>query len=88
MDRRPNVYHVIDHEIGHAAHSQALGENKFRKSYLLSDSEQNVAKTVSEYAATNSHEFVAEVYAELINGRTFSDEVMALYKKFGGSMLV
>ena len=83
-DRRPDVHYVIDHEMGHALHLQSLGAKEYKARHLLSDSEKNIATTVSDYATTNSHEFVAEVHAELIEGHAVSPEVMALYKKYGG----
>ena len=45
---------------------------------------QNTARKVSHYAQTSPLEFVAETYAGLIEGRTFDNDVMALYKKYGG----
>lgn len=85
-DRQPNVYHVIDHEMGHSLHFQAVGKNEYKVTHTLSDSEKKVAATISDYATTNSHEFVAEVHAELAAGHTVSSEVMELYKKYGGAI--
>lgn len=86
-DRRPDVHHVIAHEMGHALHLQSIGTSAYKKEHLLTDTEKNIATTISDYATTNSHEFVAEVFADLLNGKTFSDDVMALYKKYGGPIL-
>lgn len=86
-DRRPDVYHVIDHEMGHALHLQSIGTKGYKKKHLLTDAEKNVATTISDYATTNSHEFVAEVHAELMKGHTVSQEVMDLYKKYGGMLI-
>lgn len=83
-DRRPDVHHVIDHEMGHALHLQSIGTSAYKKKHLLTDTEKNVATTISDYATTNSHEFVAEVHAEIMKGHTVSQEVMDLYKKYGG----
>ena len=43
-----------------------------------------VMGNVTPYAATTPAEFVAEVYSFLCNGVKFSDDIMELYKKYGG----
>ena len=43
--------------------------------------------TVTPYATTTPAEFVAEVYSFLCNGVKFPDEIMNLYKKYGGPIL-
>lgn len=43
-----------------------------------------VTQKVSDYAAKSPVEFVAEVYACLLNGYKFDDDVMLLYRKYGG----
>jgi len=48
---------------------------------------QNIAAEVSTYAKTDIAEFIAETYADLLAGKNFSDEVMALYKKFNGPII-
>ena len=48
---------------------------------------QEIAGKVSEYAKTDEREFIAEVYSGLITGRNFSDDVISLYKKYGGPVL-
>ena len=48
---------------------------------------QAVAGQVSWYSQQGAGEFVADVYSGLISGKKFSDEVMALYKKYGGPSL-
>lgn len=48
---------------------------------------QNITGQVSWYSQTSIGEFVAEVYAGLINGRKFSNEVINLYKKYNGPLL-
>lgn len=54
--------------------------------HKLTEKEQEIATTISDYAKTNSHEFVAEVHAELMSGHKISDDVMEIYKKYGGSI--
>lgn len=48
---------------------------------------KDTALKVSDYAVESPLEFVAEVYAKSLNGQTFSDDVMILYKKYGGPAL-
>lgn len=68
--------------------SEYLGRNEkvseITKEFVDSKSMQNTARKVSRYAQTSPLEFVAETYAGLIDGRTFDNDVMALYKKYGG----
>ncbi len=45
---------------------------------------QKTAGKVSNYAQTSIGEFVAEVYAGLISGTKYADDVMELYKKYNG----
>ncbi len=47
---------------------------------------QMTAGEVSEYAKEGVGEFVAEVYAKMINGDKLSDDVLALYKKYNGPL--
>lgn len=48
---------------------------------------QETAGKVSDYAKESPLEFVAETFAGLVEGKKFSDNVMALYKKYGGPAL-
>ena len=45
---------------------------------------KKIAGTVSQYAATNPLEFVAEVYTGRKYGKDYSDNVNAMYAAFGG----
>ncbi len=47
---------------------------------------QMTAGEVSWYAKEGVGEFVAEVYAKMINGEKLSDDVLALYKKYNGPL--
>lgn len=66
---------------------------KFQEKYPdlykhLTDKEiQNITGQVSWYSQTSIGEFVAEVYAGLIQGKKYSDEVINLYKKYNGPLL-
>ena len=66
---------------------------KFQEKYPdlykhLTDKEiQNITGQVSWYSQTSIGEFVAEVYAGLIKGEKYSEEVINLYKKYNGPLL-
>lgn len=66
---------------------------KFEKLYPdlykhLTDKEiQNITGQVSWYSQTSIGEFIADVYAGLIQGKKYSDDVIALYKKYNGPLL-
>lgn len=70
------------HEKGHMLHQEVFKD--FEKAPMLSALEENIAMKVSNYAKSDIREFVAEVYKGLRNGRQFSDDIMALYKKYQG----
>ena len=48
---------------------------------------QKTAGKVSDYAKESPLEFVADTFAGLLDGKTYSDDVMALYKKYGGPVI-
>lgn len=81
------------HEAGHSAHysfNQKLfkamldEKNEVVKEFLNSNEIQQTAFKVSDYATNSPLEFVAEVWKRIQQGRTFPNDVMALYKKYGG----
>ena len=100
---KTSPFHVVYHEIGHVYHHLKAPNmlSKMRKLEELKRSGitdfsilnefnskyQGIARRVSDYATTSPAEFVAEVYAKMIDGKKFDDEVMALYKKYGGPEL-
>lgn len=57
------------------------------KEWLNNTEKQRIAGKVSCYATENPAEFIAETFAKLIEGSKVSDDVMALYKKYGGPAL-
>ena len=81
------------HEAGHSVHYSS-NQNLFKtlldeKNELVKEFQNNkeirqTALKVSDYATTCPLEFVAEVWKRVQKGMTFSDDVMALYKKYGG----
>ncbi len=94
-------FHNIYHEFGHLNDSQLLNRAHVKqfydankeiyptelKEWLNDIKKQRIAGEVSSYAAENPAEFIAETYANLIEGHKFSDDVMALYKKYNGPIL-
>ena len=48
---------------------------------------QKTAGRVSDYAKESPLEFVADTFAGILDGKKYSDDVMALYKKYGGPAL-
>ena len=96
-------FHPIFHESGHALHrinvkekfelsdtidilKQKNLDTSITQEFINKDSE--IAQKVSDCAKESPGEFVAEVYAKLLEGAKFDDEVMALYKKYGGPSVV
>ena len=92
-------FHSIYHEQGHALHRINISDKFSQLDHLDILKEKNLSTTlteeflkyhkntalkVSEYASESPAEFVAEVYAKMINGQKFDDDVIALYKKYGG----
>lgn len=77
--------HVVYHEIAHKLHHDKVGDRDFMYSPLMTLREDAIiAEEVSFYGATESAEMVAEVFAGVIAGKTFSKEVMDIYEKYGG----
>jgi SPP1 gp7 family putative phage head morphogenesis protein len=78
--------HVAYHEGAHALHHRKIGDAGYRaldRNPLTGD-ELVAARFVSEYAKTGEPEFVAEVYAGLVAGRSYNQDVMKVYRKLGG----
>ena len=91
---------AIFHEIGHLQHyynfATPKGYSNLRrptdgksptilvKEFLENNEYQKIAGKVSDYAKTAPGEFVAEVYAKLIDNIKMPKDVMDLYKKYNG----
>ena len=101
--KKLSKYNLLNHELGHMKHYangfhavdmdkiatyQKLGKPipKLVTEFHNSELQQVIGK-VSKYAKESPAEFVAETYAQLKDGVVFSDDVMALYKKYGGPAL-
>ena len=94
-----SLWRTINHEQGHFLHGNNCSDYKLMKKVKEFDDEpvsaitqefvnnndiQNSARKVSRYATTSPAEFVAEVFAGLKDGKVYDNDVMALYKKYGG----
>jgi len=82
--------HPLRHELGHAIHKANIGLTRFRVEFTMPlDKEQKrlARKNVSRYGSSSRGEFVAEVFSGLMDGASYADPVMALYKKFGGPLI-
>ena len=77
--------HWIRHEVGHAQHRKAIGEAAFA---AMKDERPEGARTilreVSAYGSMLKVEFVAETYAGLAAGKSYSQPVMDYFRKLGG----
>ena len=74
--------HFIAHEMGHVLHGDK--SYKYREAAIMPIAEEPIKKEVSPYAATHPLEFVAEVFAGKVSGKTYSDRVMNYYKTLEG----
>jgi hypothetical protein len=78
-------YHVIRHEMGHLVYYRADPARYLAmRTQHLTAAEQQVASSVSAYAATSAMEFVAETFALLVDGKALPATVLALYAQLGG----
>lgn len=98
-----NPFFPIFHEMGHIQHRAAVGAKMDNmhivEDYtnigkkvpeIVEDfikDKRLIACQVSDYACASPAEFVADVYAKLLEGKTFPEEVMNLYKQYGGPMI-
>jgi lambda family phage portal protein len=85
---------VFAHEYGHILHHKNIGydDAQMYKTEKFGpgqsgENRKNLAKKVSEYAAVNPMEFVAEVFAGHINGKRYDKGVMDMYSFYGGPEL-
>jgi len=80
---------IIRHELGHAAHHQLIGDRYIEKALKAwpEGAVEALQGKVSHYAMTQPRELVAEVFAGLVDGRTYDTTVMRWYREFGGPEL-
>jgi len=87
--------HPIVHEFGHWRHAQVITQDKFGFGFKYdgqvfsnksfgSTARRVTAQKVSRYGATSPPEFIAETYAGLRSGNTYDQDVMDLYRLYGG----
>jgi hypothetical protein len=81
-----NPRHPLIHEVGHAAHFKSdprlYDTLKFRR--WTPGELTSISGKVSKYAETHPSEFIAEVFAGLVDGATYDAQVMETYKMFRG----
>lgn len=78
--------HIIYHELGHHQHSQ-LNSKLYKKAYdckFCNDIATIIDKQVSNYAATEPCEFIAETFAGLMSGKQYGDDIIKMYTEYGG----
>lgn len=82
----PDVEGLITHELIHAAHAQNIRQGDYPSTIEFEDESERelVEAEVSKYAGHSPLEMVAEVGAYMEQGNDVSDEVMELYRKYGG----
>ena len=82
---------ILDYEDMRVVYNKQTGKpdkiGALAKGFLESKEEQFIASTVSAYSKKSPLEFVAEVYARMLNGEKFGDDVMNLYNKYKGPVL-
>lgn len=87
-----NPDHLAFHEAGHAVHRNSLGVDNFNGLIdVLNKSDKNTIKHhVGNYAATDPHELVAEIYAALRGGRQFDSPKVAgaMLQHFAGTPML
>lgn len=75
------------HELGHAAFREKAGSGMLeyrRINHVRPNMRASIIAEVSEMAAVSEGEFLAEIFAGLMAGRRFGDDVMAYYRGIGG----
>lgn len=73
------------HEIGHlVSYHHNRGRFLDVQRTELTDLGKRIAQQVSDYAATNAYEFVAEVFTGVTVGHTYPPDVMHMYGALGG----
>lgn len=74
-------FHILLHELGHCAHSDRVGTrfDTIRNLRPTPQLAERIKAEVSTYAGVNGLEFVAEVFAALVVGKTFDADIMRYY---------
>ncbi len=85
-----NKFHVIFHEYGHFMHFKTTSFESLKEhtdEFKSNPRKQNTAEQVSGYAKSEPMEFVAEVYAGMLNGVHYPPDVLRLYHSYNGPAL-
>ena len=69
------------HEIGHIIHERQAGDTYWQSGRTINTA---ASSQVSQYGCCNEKEFVAEVFAGMMIGKRWSNEVLAEYRKWLG----
>ena len=69
------------HEIGHIIHERQAGDTYWQTGRTINSA---ASSQVSQYGCCNEKEFVAEVFAGMMIGKRWSNEVLAEYRKWHG----
>jgi hypothetical protein len=77
----------VRHEYGHFLHGTRDPEKARQADQWAAAEEQAVALRVSRYAWVAPAEFVAEVFAGMLAGKRYDEDVMHLYQRYGGPAL-
>lgn len=99
-DMRITIYHELGH-CNHKAickdfekmdklkelDNLAFSDKSITTEFLNDKTIQSTAAKVSKYSKDSPAEFVAEVFARRMQGQIFSDDIIALYKKYNGPPL-
>lgn len=64
--------------------NQGKEVSNITQEFIATKSIQETASKVSSYATESPAEFVAETFSGMLAGKTYPDDVMALYKKYCG----
>lgn len=96
-DKKATSYleRTILHELGHAQNKAAQRHSTYHfkspdeypqylREWTASTQNLDTAGKVSEYSKTGPSEFIAETFADIIMGKKYSDDILNLYKQWGG----
>lgn len=97
-DRFLSEYDVLYHELGHLQNwgnssffdlffGKLSDKKKSIEAFLKDFDKQQTAGKISWYAQTKPQEFVAEVFAQLCNGKKLDDDVIQMYRKYNGVLV-
>ncbi|MCQ2740325.1 MAG: hypothetical protein MJ237_08915 [bacterium] len=93
------IFRTLNHELGHFLHAKSCKDFNLMKNntgqnmsditneFVNNKEIQDTVRKVSKYSTKSPAEFVADTFAGIQDGKTFPDDVMTLYKKYGGPSL-